>query len=80
MDDLKPLLADGDRFLRTAARLVLQRIDPKKWADELLQGESDLAALEAIVALCKTNQAAAYSEAIFDRLHHQSHDGDASRS
>jgi putative heme-binding domain-containing protein len=76
VDELKPLLADNDRFLRTAARLVLQRIDPKKWADELLQGDSDLTALEAIVALCKTNQAAAYAEPIFEHLHHQPHDGD----
>jgi putative heme-binding domain-containing protein len=76
VDAIKPLLADGDRFLRTAARLVLQRIDPKKWAAELLQGDSDLAALETIVALCKVNQAAPYAEAIFDRLHHMSHDGD----
>ncbi|HEY1377893.1 MAG TPA: HEAT repeat domain-containing protein [Gemmataceae bacterium] len=77
VDALKPLLADGDRFLRTAARLVLQRIDPKKWAADLLHGDSDLTALEAIVALCKTNKAAGYTEPIFERLHHQSHDGDA---
>jgi putative heme-binding domain-containing protein len=76
VDALKPLLADGDRFLRTAARLVLQRIDPKNWANDLLQGESDLAAMEAIVALCKINHAAGYADAIFDRLHHQSHDGE----
>jgi putative heme-binding domain-containing protein len=76
VEALKPLLSDADRFLRTAARLVLQRIDAKKWADDLLQGESDLAAEEAIVALCKANQAAAYAEPIFERLHHQSHDGD----
>jgi putative membrane-bound dehydrogenase-like protein len=73
---LKPLLADKDRFLRTAARLVLQRIDPKKWAEDLLQGESDVAALEAIVALCKIHQAVAFTEQIFERLHHQAHDGD----
>ena len=77
VDALKPLLADEDRFLRTAARLVLQRIDPKDWAADLLQGDSDRVALEAIVALCKTNHAAAFSEPIFERLHHQSHDGDA---
>ncbi len=77
VDALKPLLADEDRFLRTAARLVLQRIDPKEWADDLLQGDSDRVALEAIVALCKTNRAAAFAEPIFERLHHQSHDGPA---
>jgi putative heme-binding domain-containing protein len=77
VDALKPLLSVDDRFLRTAARLVLQRIDPKKWADDFLQDDSNLVALEAIVALCKTNHAAEYSEPIFERLHHQSHDGDA---
>lgn len=47
-----------------------------KWADELLHGDNDVVALEAIVALCKTHQGAGYAEAIFERLHHQSHDGD----
>jgi putative heme-binding domain-containing protein len=74
---LKPLLADGDQFLRTAARLVLQRIDPQKWANDLLRGANDRVALEAIVALCKTNHAAGFAEPIFERLHHQSHDGGA---
>src|SRR6202041_2385051 len=32
LGDLRPLLGSEDRFLRTAARLVLQRVDPKKWA------------------------------------------------
>ena len=64
VEALKPLLADGDQVLRTAARLVLQRIDPKKWADDLLRGENDRVALEAIVALCKTNHAAAFAEPI----------------
>ncbi len=70
VDALKPLLASSDRFLSTAARLVLQRIGPKKWAEELIRdGENERVALEAIVALCKTNQAIPYTEAIFDRLH-----------
>ena len=44
---------------------MLQRIDPKKWADDLLQGDSDRVAMEAIVALCKTNRAAAYRRGDF---------------
>lgn len=76
VDSLKKMLAESDRFARTAARLVLQRIDAKKWADELLHAESDVVAIEAIVALCKSNQAAEYGGAIFERLHHQTHDGD----
>jgi putative heme-binding domain-containing protein len=64
---LWPLLADDDHFVRTAARLVLQRMDPKKWIAELPK-QKDLPAWEAIIALCKTGQAAEYAEAIFDRL------------
>ncbi len=48
-----PLLGEEDRFVRTAARLVLQRIDPKKWRNKLNIGASDTAVREAIVALCK---------------------------
>ncbi len=72
VESLVPLLGDNDIYLRTAARLVLQRIDPKKWADTLLTGEDDRVAREAIVALCKTNRAQDYADTIFDRLHHQS--------
>jgi putative heme-binding domain-containing protein len=63
-----PLLADKDHFVRTAARLVLQRIDPEKWAGRVVTEPDDLPAWEAIVALCKTNQAAPYAERIFRRL------------
>ncbi|MGE3804164.1 MAG: HEAT repeat domain-containing protein [Gemmataceae bacterium] len=62
------LLGDSDRFVRTAARLVLQRIDPKKWAGELVPVKSHRG-LEAIVALCKIDRAEPYTEAIFERLH-----------
>jgi putative heme-binding domain-containing protein len=67
VDALWPLLSGPDRFLRTAARLVLQRIEPAKWIDRLQQSD-DLPALEGIVALGKTNQASRYSQAIYDRL------------
>jgi putative membrane-bound dehydrogenase-like protein len=68
VDALWPLLRDDDRFIRTAARLVLQRIDPGKWADRLGKESSDRAAWEAILALCKTDQAASRAELIFGRL------------
>jgi putative heme-binding domain-containing protein len=64
---LWPLLAEDDRFVRTAARLVLQRIDPKKWVAELTS-QKDLAAWEGIIALCKTDQGAAHTDVIFERL------------
>jgi putative heme-binding domain-containing protein len=63
-----PLLSSQDRFLRTAARLVLQRIDPSRWADRLWAERNDLVACEGILALCKINRAAGYAESLFDRL------------
>ena len=63
-----PLLASEDRFLRTAARLVLQRIGPARWADRLWAERNDLVAWEGIIALCKMNRAAAYAEPLYDRL------------
>jgi putative heme-binding domain-containing protein len=68
LDDLWPLLADGDRFNRTAARLVLQRINPEKWVKRLVNEPSDYIAMEAILALCKTNQAAPHARLIAERL------------
>jgi putative heme-binding domain-containing protein len=65
--NLWPLLAEDDRFVRTAARLVLEQIDPKKWVAQLSK-QNDLPAWEAIIALCKTGQAAEYADVIFKRL------------
>jgi putative heme-binding domain-containing protein len=68
LDAIWPLLGDSDPFLRTAARLGLQRIDPAKWADRLWKEEKDLIVLEGILALCKENKAAPYADAIYGRL------------
>lgn len=68
VDAVWPLLADKDPFLRTAARLVLQRIDPKKWAERVWTEKNDLVAEEGIVALCKINQATPFAEQIYGRL------------
>jgi putative heme-binding domain-containing protein len=69
IDAVYHLFSDEDRFVRTAARLVLQRIDPKKWADRFLSEKHDLIAYEGIIALCKANEAEPYAERIFARLH-----------
>jgi putative heme-binding domain-containing protein len=68
--DVWPLLGENDRFLRTAARLVLERIDPAKWTERLWgeSKDSQLAVLEGIIALCKIDEAAPYTEKIFARL------------
>jgi putative heme-binding domain-containing protein len=65
-----PLLAEKDPYLRTAARLVVQRIDPEKWTPLVWDNRkgSDLQAMEGIVALCKIDRATPYTEAVFGRL------------
>jgi putative heme-binding domain-containing protein len=68
VDNLWPLLGDKDRFVRHAARLVLERIDPKKYADRIWKENQDLVAWNGIIALCQTNQAAPSAEQIFQRL------------
>ena len=70
LDELRPLLGNPDRFLRFAARSVLERIDSKKWAGRLEDPEKLglHAGLDMIVTLCRTNQAAPHAEAIFEFL------------
>ncbi len=73
VQDLVPLLRSDDRFLRTAARLVLQRIDPRKWAEKLLEKKKgqdlvDEIAWEAVIALCKTDQALGFKDAVWSCL------------
>jgi putative heme-binding domain-containing protein len=65
---LWPLLSDSDKFVRTAARVVLQRMDPSKWANQILTEPGDRAALEGIVALCKSEAAESRADALFGRL------------
>lgn len=68
VDAIWPLLADTDRFVRTAARLVLQRIEPARWTERLWKEPLDGVFMEGVVALCKTNQAAPFAALIFERL------------
>ena len=72
VDVIGPALADPDRFVRTAARLVIQRIDPKKWVDKVFRSEDRGLVREGIIALCKVNKAAPYTEQIFAKLHESS--------
>lgn len=74
-----PLLAENDRFLRTAARLVLQRIPTQQWAAHLWTEKNDLIALEGMVALCKTDQAKELAAPIFERLVQVTPNGDVQR-
>ncbi|HMO36918.1 MAG TPA: hypothetical protein PKA06_12830, partial [Gemmatales bacterium] len=64
---LWPLLASEDPYLRTAARLILQRKDPATWVHELPR-LNDFQAMEAAVALCKIHQADKYAKEILHRI------------
>ena len=68
LEDLWYLLADQDRSVRTAARLVLQRIPADKWVEKMVKDPADYIAMEAIIALCKTGQAAKYARPIAERM------------
>ena len=63
-----PLLGDKDRFVRHAARLVLERIDPKKYADKIWKEPNDLIAWNGIIALCHTNQAMLFAPGAGDSV------------
>ena len=67
LKDLCTMLAEDDRFLRTAARLLLQG-DPKQWIDRLAEEPDDRIACEAIVALCRPARLTHTLRVIFDRL------------
>jgi putative heme-binding domain-containing protein len=68
VDEIWPLLGDKDKFVRTAARLVLQRIDSVKWVERIQNEKSDLLAWEAIIALCHTDKPFK-DAAVMRRLH-----------
>jgi putative heme-binding domain-containing protein len=68
VEALWPLLGEDDRFVRTAARLVLQRIEPEKWASRLWLEDKDVIVLEGIIALCQLDQAKAYADQLYRRL------------
>ena len=67
-ENIWPLLEDQDAYVRTAARLVLQRIPPEQWIEKLTDEHSDQIAMQCIVALCKSGKARFYAEPIAARL------------
>src|SRR5207248_1116760 len=69
---LTSIVNDNSGESSLGARLVLQRIDPKQWADRLFRDEDRGLVREGIIALCKTGKAAPYAEQIFARLHETS--------
>jgi putative heme-binding domain-containing protein len=73
VDALWPLLGQDDPFVRHAARLVLERMQPGAWVHKLHgffagglgQKGHDQAAWQGIIALCRTNKAGPYAEMIY---------------
>lgn len=64
VSDLWPLLEEQDRFVRTAARLLLQRLPVSSWWPQLLK-QPPQTVLEGIAALVKTSQVSKHAEAVF---------------
>lgn len=65
VEKLSPLLKSDDAFLRVAARRVLERIDPAKWAQPMLKDNDWRLYTQAVLALCYTGQANNYARLIF---------------
>lgn len=68
VEALWPLLGESDRFVRFAARSVLERLYPKTWTDRLWKETSGRLGREGIVALCRANAADGYAKEIFTWL------------
>jgi putative heme-binding domain-containing protein len=68
VEALWPLLGEEDRFVRTAARLVLQRIDVKKWLAKVKTEPKDGVVRECAIALCKTNQLRVHAFEVLSRM------------
>lgn len=68
VDAIWPLLAEPDRFLRTAARLNLERTPPERWLDRLEKETHAGVFREGIIALAKTDQFDAYADRLYPRL------------
>jgi putative heme-binding domain-containing protein len=68
LEELWPLLADNDRFVRTAARLVLERINPANWTAKLWAEKNDRVAWEGIITLCHVNKASPRTTSVLARL------------
>jgi glucose/arabinose dehydrogenase len=75
IDKVWPLLNEKDRFVRSSARLVLERIDPKKWVDRVWTKPKSYKEINetniwnGIIALCHAGKMPVYIEEIFGRLH-----------
>jgi putative heme-binding domain-containing protein len=63
IDNLKPLLASTDRFLRYTARLALERIDPAQWREAILADKNPRVAIMGLVALNRVGLVAGDTDA-----------------
>ncbi len=68
LDKLWPVLGDADRFVRFAARSLLERYPAEEYVSRLA-GEKNLrVGLDGIVALCRSGQASDHAGVIFGLL------------
>ncbi|MPY87456.1 MAG: hypothetical protein GEU99_06005 [Luteitalea sp.] len=65
--DVLPLLADDDRFVRYAAREVLERVNRNRWREAALKSDTFPAATEALLALVHTAQVATEIRPLLER-------------
>jgi putative heme-binding domain-containing protein len=78
LEDIWPLLGETDLFVQTAARLILERMDAKTWAEKIktpsdgvrrpAPSADDRIAWQAIVALAKQGKLAEFKGIVFHRL------------
>lgn len=57
IDDIYNLLKDGDRFVRYAGRLALERTPKSEWRDRVLNEKDPRTAMEGLLALVRTGEA-----------------------
>ncbi|MEZ5404146.1 MAG: HEAT repeat domain-containing protein [Bryobacteraceae bacterium] len=61
-----PLLKHGDRFVRYAGRLALERIAPEEWRETVFLESDPAGAAEGLLALIRSGEPV--SEAVFEKL------------
>ncbi len=61
-------ISHSDRFIRNAARVILERNDPKWWISSLKEQSSPDAKVAMLTALIRTDSTATYQDLIFDGL------------
>ena len=67
IEDLYALLNDGDRFVRYAGRVALERTPRREWKDRILGEENPAGAIEGMLALVRTRESEPDLEPVFEK-------------